>query len=60
MLPLTLILLLIVVNQTVIMGTHRNSRLANILGVIVVLVISGLALMQLARVLGSSTSLSSK
>ena len=51
-LPLTLILLLIVVNQTVIMGTHRNSRLANILGVIVVLVISGLALMQLARVLG--------
>ena len=51
-LPLTLILLLIVVNKTEIMGTHRNSRLANVLGVIVVLVISGLALMQLARVLG--------
>ena len=31
---------------------HRNSRLANVLGTIVVLVISGLSLMQLARVLG--------
>ena len=51
-LPLTLILLLIVVNKTGIMGPHRNSRLANVLGAIVVLVISGLSLMQLARVLG--------
>ena len=51
-LPLTLILLLIVVNKTGIMGTHRNSRLANVLGAIVVLVISGLSLMQLARALG--------
>ena len=51
-LPLTLILLLIVVNKTGIMGAHRNSRLANVLGAIVVLVISGLSLMQLARVLG--------
>ena len=51
-LPLTLILLLIVANRTRIMGTHRNSRLANVLGAIVVLVISGLALLQLARVLG--------
>ncbi len=50
-LPLTLILLLIVVNKTRIMGPHRNSRLANLLGAIVVLVISGLSLMQLARVL---------
>ena len=51
-LPLTLILLLIVANRTRIMGTYRNSRLANVLGAIVVLVISGLALLQLARVLG--------
>ena len=51
-LPLTLVLLLIVVNRTGIMGRHRNSRLANALGVIVVLVISGLSLMQLARLLG--------
>ena len=51
-LPLTLILLLMVVNKTRIMGTHRNSRLTNVLGVIVVLVISWLALLQLARVLG--------
>ena len=50
--PLTLILLLIVVNKTRIMGPHRNSRLANLLRAIVVLVISGLSLMQLARVLG--------
>ena len=51
-LPLILILLLIVVNKTRIMGPHRNSRLANVLGAIVVLVISGLSLLQLARVLG--------
>ena len=51
-LPLTLILLLIVVNRTKIMGSYRNSRLANVLGAIVVVVISGLSLMQLARVLG--------
>ena len=51
-LPLTLILLLMVVNKTRIMGPHRNSRLTNVLGVIVVLVISWLALLQLARVLG--------
>ena len=51
-LPLTLILLLIVVNRTKIMGSYCNSRLANVLGAIVVVVISGLSLMQLARVLG--------
>ena len=51
-LPLMLVLLLIVANKTGIMGPHRNSRLANVLGVIVVLVISGLSLTQLARVLG--------
>ena len=51
-LPLMLVLLLIVANKTGIMGPHRNSRFANVLGVIVVLVISGLSLMQLARVLG--------
>ena len=51
-LPLTLILLLIVVNRSGIMGNYRNSRLANVLGVIVVLVIFGLSMIQLARVLG--------
>ena len=51
-LPLMLVLLLIVANKTGIMGHHRNSRPANVLGVIVVLVISGLSLTQLARVLG--------
>ena len=55
-LPLTLILLLIVVNRTKIMGSYRNSRLANVLGAIVVAVISGLSLMQLARVLGLTGS----
>ena len=42
----TEILLLMVVNKTRIMGTHRNSHLTNVLGVIVVLVISWLALLQ--------------
>ena len=51
-LPLTVILLLVVANRTGIMGRHSNSRLANALGTIVVLVISGLSLMQLARLLG--------
>ena len=51
-LPLALILLLIVVNRTAIMGKYRNSRVANVLGTLVVAVISGLALVQLARVLG--------
>ena len=51
-LPLTLALLLYVANRTAIMGKYRNSRLANVLGVLVVLVITGLSLVQLARVLG--------
>ena len=51
-LPLTLVLLLIVANRTQIMGRHRNSRLANVLGALVVLVITGLSVVQLARVLG--------
>ena len=51
-LPLTLVLLLIVVNRERIMGKYCNSRLANVLGVIVVLVISGLSIRQLARLLG--------
>ena len=51
-LPLTLVLLLIAVNHRGIMGKHRNSRLANVLGVLVVLVIFGLSMVQLARVFG--------
>ena len=51
-LPLTLILLLVVVNHTGIMGRHRNSRLANVAGVLLILVILGLSLVQLARVFG--------
>ena len=51
-LPLTLILLLVVVNRAGIMGRHRNSRLANVAGALVVLVILGLSAVQLARVFG--------
>ena len=51
-LPLTLVLLLLVVNRERIMGPFRNSRLANALGALVVLVISGLSVRQLLRVLG--------
>ena len=48
-LPLTLILLLIVVNRKRIMGRFRNTRLANVAGILVVAVISGLSLVQLTR-----------
>ena len=41
-------------NKTGIMGKYKNSTLANVLGAFVVLVISGLSLVQLARVLGIS------
>ena len=51
-LPLILVLLLVVVNHTGIMGRHRNSRLANVAGALVVLVIIGLSVVQLARVFG--------
>ena len=51
-LPLTVILLLVVVNRAGIMGRHRNSRLANVAGALVVLVILGLSAVQLARVFG--------
>jgi len=51
-LPLTLVLLLIVANRAAVMGRHRNSRLANVLGGLVVLVIFGLSMVQLARVFG--------
>ena len=51
-LPLTLVLLLVVVNHAGIMGRHRNSRLANAAGAVVVLVILGLSMFQLARVFG--------
>ncbi len=53
-LPLTLVLLLVAVNHNGIMGRHRNSRLANVAGAFVVLVILGLSMVQLARVLGLS------
>ena len=52
MLPLTLVLLLVVANRAGIMGRHRNSRSANVLGGLVVLVIVGLSMVQLARVFG--------
>ena len=52
MLPLTPILLLVAVNHVGIMGRHRNSRLANAAGVLLVLVIFGLSLGLLARVFG--------
>ncbi len=48
-LPLTLILLLVVVNRKSIVGAARNGRLANVLGILVVAVIAGFTL---GRVLG--------
>ncbi len=51
-LPLVLVLLLLAANRRRIMGRYHNSGLANVLGALVVLVISGLSLVQLARVFG--------
>ena len=51
-LPITLVLLLHVANRGDIVGQYRNSRLANVLGALVVLVIFALSLVQLARVFG--------
>ena len=51
-LPITLVLLLHVANRRDIVGQYRNSWLANVLGALVVLVIFGLSLVQLARVFG--------
>lgn len=52
LLPLIAIFLLFVVNDSELMGSFRNRRAANLLGVIVVCVVIGLGAYQLARVLG--------
>lgn len=51
-LPVVLVLLLVIANRTEIMGRFRNTRLANGLGVLVVLVIAALSVLQLARISG--------
>ena len=51
-LPVVLVLLLVIANRTEIMGRFRNTRLANALGVLVVLVIAALSVVQLARISG--------
>jgi manganese transport protein len=52
LLPLLLVFLLVIANRTEIMGRFRNSRLSNVLGGIVVLVIATLSAMQIARLAG--------
>ena len=52
LLPLLLVFLLVIANRTEIMGRFRNSRLSNVLGGIVVLVIAALSAVQLARLAG--------
>ena len=52
LLPLIPVLLLVVANRKGIMGKYRNSPWANVLGGLVILVILGLAMVQMARVLG--------
>ena len=52
LLPLIPVLLLIVANRGGLMGPYRNRRLANVLGTLVIVVIFGLAVTQIARVLG--------
>ena len=52
LLPLLLVVLLAIANRVEIMGRFRNSRLANVVGALVVLVIAALSAMQIARLAG--------
>ncbi len=52
LLPLIAVFLLVVVNKSKLMGEFKNGWLSNLLGVAVVLVVSGLGLYQLLRVFG--------
>ena len=52
LLPLIAVFLLFVVNNANLMGSFRNRALANLLGVIVVLVVAGLGVYQLMGVFG--------
>jgi Mn2+/Fe2+ NRAMP family transporter len=52
LLPLIAIFLLVVVNQSKLMGEFKNGWFANLLGAMVVLIVSGLGLYQLLRVFG--------
>lgn len=52
MLPVVAILLLVVSNREALVGSHRNGLLGNLLGGAVVLVVTGLATVQLLRVAG--------
>ena len=51
-LPIVLVLLLVIANRADIMGRFRNSRLTNVLGGAVVLVIVALSAVQIARLSG--------
>lgn len=53
LLPLIGFFLLFVVNDEPLMGSFRNRSIANVLGAVVVLVVTGLGLTQLLRVLGA-------
>ena len=53
LLPLIAIFLIVVVNDRALMGAFRNRPLQNLLGVLVVLVVTGLGLYQLLRVFGA-------
>jgi manganese transport protein len=52
LLPLIAVFLLVVVNKSKLMGEFKNGWLANLLGAMVVLIVSGLGLYQLLRVFG--------
>ena len=51
-LPILLVLLLVIANRADIVGRFRNTRLVNVLGILVVLVIGTLSVIQLARLTG--------
>ena len=51
LLPVIAVFLLVVMNRRDLLGRHKNGPLANLLGILVVLVTSGLGLTQILRVL---------
>jgi manganese transport protein len=52
LLPVVAVLLLVVMNRGEILGTYRNRSLGNVLGAVLILTVTGLAIAQLSRITG--------
>jgi len=52
LLPVVAVFMLVVMNRRDILGTYRNRWLGNIIGVVIILFVTGLAIIQLSRITG--------